>query len=223
MKIIRNMIIPLSGEKDAALRVLVGDVSDWIADDAPMQQYLPLLSPHRRTKADAFKQPRGRVLCVGVSLLLDMLLQEVGMREHDMSYVEGEHGKPLFVDNSLPVGDFSLSHSGHIVAAALIDHPSACRVGIDVQRVARYRPELVRRMFGAEERAALAACTTEAGREQLFTRYWCRAEAYAKATGQGLQWPTPTPPPEASFSSLDMEPEYGAWFCILHKSDITKQ
>ena len=215
MRVIRNWTVPLVGEKDASLRVLVGDVADWIADETLMIQYLPLLSPQRRVKADVFKQPRGRVLTIGASLLLDMLLQEVGLRERDMTYVEGEYGKPRFQDANVPVGDFSLSHSGHIVAAALIDHPSSTCVGIDVQRVTRYRPEVVRRMFGSEERATLAACVTEAERERCFTDMWCRAEAYAKATGRGLQWPAATPVPAARFSCLAMESDYGGWFCLL--------
>ena len=215
MKIIRKWTAPLMGEKEASLHVLVGDVADWMADDTQMLQHLPLLSPQRRAKADAFKQPRGRVLCIGASLLLDMLLQQVGLRERDMTYVEGEHGKPHFVDATVPLGDFSLSHSGHVVAAAMIDRPSPTRIGIDVQHVTRYRPELVRRMFGAEERAALAACVTETERERCFTDQWCRAEAYAKATGQGLQWPAPKPVPAAHFTNLMLEPDYGGWFCVL--------
>ena len=205
MRIVLDQTWPLAAEKDVHLRVLVGDVTSLIEDEAAVAQALEQLSPGRRAKAEAEKHPRGRALSIGVAQLLDRLLHEVGLRERDMSYAEGEHGKPRFSGSADAA--FSLSHSGHLAAAAMLDRPSACRVGLDVQRISRYRPELVRRVFNAEDRAVMAACTGEAERERLFTRLWCRAEAYAKATGQGLQWPCPTPSPQAHFTELDLGAE----------------
>ena len=215
MKILLDQTIPLPGEADTRLRVLVGDVTDLLKDEIQAAS-LPLLSPQRRAKAEAYKFPRGRTLCIGVSRLLDMLLQDVGLREKNMQYVEGEHGKPRFTDTVVGTGDFSLSHSGHLAAAALINRPSAYRVGIDVQHVTRYKPEIVRRVFTPEECAAMAACTSEAAREALFTERWCRAEAFAKATGRGLQLPAQVPGSEAQFMMLQTgEPDYAGCICLL--------
>ena len=44
-----------------------------------------------------------------------------------MTYAEGDHGKPAFFDSPL---HFNLSHSGHLVAAAM----GPTSLGIDIQR-----------------------------------------------------------------------------------------
>jgi 4'-phosphopantetheinyl transferase len=193
---------------ETTVRVLVADVQDLMNDEAAQTQALGGLSPARREKALACKNPRSRALSIGVALLLDQLLHPLGLRERDMTYVEGEHGKPTFIDAPL---HFNLSHSGHLVAAAM----GPTSLGLDIQRITHYRPELVRRLFGAEERAVLAACTTETEREHRFTELWCRAEAYAKATGRGLQWPVPTPSPTARFIPLTLPDDYCGCLCLL--------
>ena len=176
-----------------------------------------------------------------------------------MEYVEGEHGKPETVVN------FNLSHSGRMVAAAMMlpfrdstdtppspIHPTpqsfrsapceflevssdkvertleeslnfsrfqdfkiSIQLGLDIQHITRYRPELVRRMFNDADRARLAACTDETTRQRLFAQLWCRAEAFAKATGEGLRWPFPTPPNNAHFTDFEVGEEYCGSVCVI--------
>lgn len=214
-----DTIYPLADGTETVVRVLVADVQELMEDEEAQLQAIDRLSPQRREKALACKNPRSRALSIGVSLLLDKLLQPLGLREHDMTYVEGEHGKPVFQNHPL---HFNLSHSGRMVAAAMIQplsrplsRPGREALGLDIQHITRYRPELVRRVFGAVERATLAACTTEDELERRFTELWCRAEAYAKATGRGLQWPVPTPPPTSRFITLSLPANYCGTLCIL--------
>lgn len=224
MHLCLDTTFPLADGTEGAVRVVVADVQELIDDEAAQTKALSGLSPMRREKALACKNPRSRALSTGVSLLLDLLLQPLGLRERDMVYVVGEHGKPEFRDCPSP---FNLSHSGSLAAAAIV-LPDAAKeerrkedgrwqtfIGLDIQRITRYRPELVRRVFGVEERAALAACTTEGDRERLFTELWCRAEAYAKATGRGLQWPTLTPPPETRLITLSLPTDYCGCLCTI--------
>jgi hypothetical protein len=88
-------------------------------------------------------------------------------------------------------------------------------LGLDIQHITRYRPELVRRMFNAADRERLAACTDETARQRLFAQLWCRAEAFAKATGEGLRWPFPTPPPEAHFTDFEVGEDYCGSVCVI--------
>ena len=176
---------------------MVADISPLLKDHSLQAEALQVISPSRRAKAEACSNPRNSALSIGVALLLDRLLSEQGLREGEMEYVEGEHGKPSFVNH--PELLFNLSHSGSLVAAALLRNTNdeAVRLGVDLQRVTRYRPDIVRRMFSATDRALLASATDESERERIFAQCWCRTEAYAKATGIGLQWPFTEPPAEA--------------------------
>lgn len=197
----------------SGVRLLVGDVSPMVADGRLRAEAMEAVSPYRRAKAAALTQPRSQALSLGAALLLDALLSERGLRERDMNYVEGEHGKPGLQVGASPGGVprhavlFNLSHSGAMAAAAVLPNcrppdcpqPVKVQLGVDIQRVTRYRPELVRRVFSHADLSRLAACADEVSRERLFAQLWSRAEAYAKATGDGLRWPFPEPPAEARF------------------------
>ena len=203
------------GYDDICVRLLVADVSFLMTDEALLSGAMEMLSPQRRAKAEACRNLRVRVLSVGAALALDHLLCEHDLREQDMEYEEGNHGKPAFV-GEYAHWDFNLSHSGHMVAAVLAQSKMAdVPIGVDIQRVTNYRPELVRRMFSAEDRAQLAACTDETTRQRLFVQLWCRAEAFAKATGEGLRWPFPTPPREAVFHDFWVDEHYCGCLCGL--------
>ena len=188
----------------SGVRLLVGDVSPMVADARLRAEAMEGVSPFRRAKAVALTPPRSQALSLGAALLLDALLSERGLRERDMNYVEGEHGKAVL---------FNLSHSGALAAAALLANcqpqerpePQKILLGVDIQRVTRYRPELVRRVFSHADLARLSACPDEVSRESLFARLWSRAEAYAKATGDGLRWPFPEPPAEARFHDFAVD------------------
>ncbi len=81
------------------------------------------------------------------------------------------NGKPGFADVPL---FFSISHSGDVCAVAVSDRP----VGADIERVReQYRPRLIERSLSAAEKAAF---------DGDFTRLWCRKEAVAKMTGEGI-------------------------------------
>ena len=262
--IVLDRILPVGeaaeeGKAACHVHLLVADVSELMADEELLAQQTATLSPQRQAKATAIGNLRNRALSVGVALLFDRLLQEVGLREKDMEYVEGEHGKPETVVN------FNLSHSGRMVAAAMMlpfrdstdtppspIHPTpqsfrsapceflevssdkvertleeslnfsrfqdfkiSIQLGLDIQHITRYRPELVRRMFNDADRARLAACTDETTRQRLFAQLWCRAEAFAKATGEGLRWPFPTPPNNAHFTDFEVGEEYCGSVCVI--------
>lgn len=146
-----------------------------------------LLSHYRRAKTLRYRFDRGKWLSAGAGLLLDSMLREHGLLERDMTYIEGEHGKPAFA--SYPELHFNLSHSGSLVACALSDRP----VGVDVQQlVADLRPSLVRYIMSDQEIAALDALHSDNAKSLLFTQLWTLKESYVKATGHGLSHEFPS-------------------------------
>lgn len=187
-------------------------------NDTLRREALTNLSSYRREKSRAISHERGQAQSIGAALLLDQLLGELGLHERDMTYEENEHGKPSF--SSCPFIyplSFNLSHSAALAAAALLIPASATsalpNIGLDIQRTTHYRPELVRRVFSTADRQRLGSVADTATRERLFTQLWCRAEAYAKATGEGLRWPFPPPPATARFYDYDID-DYSLCLCI---------
>jgi phosphopantetheinyl transferase len=89
----------------------------------------------------------------------------------DVRFEQADDGKPL------PAGPWhwSLSHGGDLVAAVVHTAP----VGVDVERIADRRPEVVQRIVREHERAFLPAVGG-------FTRAWTAKEAVLKATQLGL-------------------------------------
>lgn len=219
--IVLDTRLPLAEMADNAIHLLVADVTPMMEDETLLQEAVGQLSPQRRSKAEACGNPRSRALTTGATLLLDHLLRPLGLREKDLSYEEGPHGKPSLQASTVPFDmTFNLSHSGHLAAAALYVGAAPYSIGLDIQRQTRYRPELVRRVYNDADRAQLAACTTEAERERCFAQLWCRAEAYAKATGEGLRWPFATPPADAHFTDFRVGDDYFGCLCTLRPETV---
>ena len=80
-------------------------------------------------------------------------------------------GKPYFLNANFY---FSISHSHGLCAVAVADKP----VGVDVEIIkTTYPPHLVERSLTDDEKAIY---------DGDFTRIWCRKEAVAKMTGEGI-------------------------------------
>jgi 4'-phosphopantetheinyl transferase len=82
-------------------------------------------------------------------------------------------GKPYWPDGP----DFSIAHSGELVACALA---TAGRVGLDLERADRVSTQQLRLVLDARERAAIAAG------ELTATAAFVMKEAVVKASGAGL-------------------------------------
>lgn len=217
LDIVIDRYVPIDENSQVKLHLLVADVSPLMEDGDFQSELLPSLSEKRRLKVETMSNNRSRALSIGVTLLLDRLLREQGLCESAMKYMEGEHGK-LYEATGRVV--FNLSHSGRMAAAATLLSSSflllsSISLGLDIQHVTRYRPELVRRIFSASQREQLAECKDETQRQRLFTHLWCRAEAYAKATGDGLQWPLPSPQIGSHFIDFEVGEGYCGSCCII--------
>lgn len=172
--------------------IYFADVTE-LNDKLLLWKILSRLSPERRAKAEAVKNPTGRLLSAGAGYLLSHALGRRGIEERVCSYSSGEHGKPCLAGH--PGLAFSLSHSGVMVMCAVSD---AGEVGCDIEALSHPSQSLARRVLTVGEQRHIAAAE-HPGDE--FIRLWTLKESYIKAIGTGLRTPLssfeilPGPPP----------------------------
>ena len=121
----------------------------------------------------------------GLLLLRRALREQYGIdcgdgRKPDL--MEGAHGKPYL--REYPQIQFNISHCMGLAVLAVGD----CSVGIDVEYVRPYREPLLKRVLSETELRQMEAAG-EAGREELFFRFWTLKESCVKAMGCGITVP----------------------------------
>ena len=117
---------------------------------------------------DSYKGAVKQASCSAWNLLYQLLMQN-NLPVSKVSF--NENGKPYFSDSLV---HFSISHSKGLCAAAVSDRP----IGVDIELCkAEYNPRLIERSLTEKEQATF---------DGDFTRLWCRKEAVAKMTGEGI-------------------------------------
>lgn len=91
-----------------------------------------------------------------------------------------ERGKPFLRDGQDLF--FNISHSGEYAVCAVSEYP----VGIDIERLRKYNPNVARRVCSGAELALLAQSKDPA---RLFYRLWTLKESFVKLTGTGIGVP----------------------------------
>lgn len=150
------------------MKVYICDIKNLL--DLPGTE---LLTSGRRTYMYRFQQNADRARCLAAGLMLRRILgdQQVGCIQ------TGKFGKPF-----LPGGPcFSISHSGDHVLVALDDR----EIGVDIEQILPWQPEMAQMVFTAAERAWLARQPGNAA----FYRLWTGKEAIMKVLGLGFQLP----------------------------------
>jgi 4'-phosphopantetheinyl transferase len=157
---------------------------DWLAVQ------LGLLSSDERQRYGRFHFDRDRYSYLTAHALLRTCLSTCAdLAPADWSFAARRHGRPEITNPGLEALRFNLSHTSGLVAC-VICHEDDC--GIDVESVRNARHQLdsiAQRMFSATEAAALAVLSGEA-RSRYFFQHWTLREAYVKALGVGIGFPT---------------------------------
>ena len=149
-----------------------------IADcsDEQYQNYLNSTPQWRREKASQYKMLDDRKRSVlAFALLQHALREEYGITEVP-EFVYNEFGKPSLPN--LPI-HFSLSHCKDAVACAVSDH----NIGIDVESIVPYNPDVARRVCTADE---LKMLRQSSNKNVEFIKLWTTKEAISKYEGMGL-------------------------------------
>ena len=158
--------------------VYIFDRLDQYTDEA-YEAHLSSLPAWRREKALQYKKLDDRKRSVLVFVLLQHALrEEYGITEVP-EFVYNEFGKPLLPN--LPI-HFSLSHCKDAVACAVSDH----NIGIDVETIVPYNPDVARRVCTAAE---LEMLEQSANKDVDFIKLWTVKEAISKYEGMGLSLP----------------------------------
>jgi phosphopantetheinyl transferase len=107
-----------------------------------------------------------------------------GMPLRDVGVVLAPGGKPTaVVPAPIAAPWFSLAHSGGYVAVAV----STCgRIGVDIEPCGPWKPVVLKRVFAPVDVERVTALEG-LERDRAFVRLWTMAEAFAKATGEGLR------------------------------------
>jgi 4'-phosphopantetheinyl transferase len=148
--------------------------------------FLALLSEDERARADRFVFGKDKRRFVTAHGALRLILGEyTGVDPHELSFAQGENGKPCLRPPANE-GDvfFNLSHSGDYTLIAVT---KCLRVGVDIEGIRSNIEylELSRRFFSPSECAWLDS-RPRSTQIAAFFRLWVVKEAFLKATGVGL-------------------------------------
>ena len=147
--------------------------------DEQYLKHLNALPVWRREKALQYKKLDDRKRSVLAFVLLQhSLREEYGITEVP-EFVYNEFGKPLF--SNLPI-HFSLSHCKDAVACAVSDH----NIGIDVESIVPYNPDVARRVCTPTE---LEMLEQSENKDTDFIKFWTIKEAISKYEGMGVSLP----------------------------------
>ena len=147
--------------------------------DKAYEAHLASLPIWRGEKALQYKKLDDRKRSVLAFVLLQRALrEEYGITEVP-EFVYNEFWKPSF--SNLPI-HFSLSHCKDTVACAVSDNI----IGIDVENIVPYNPDVARRVCTADEFKMLEQSSNK-GVE--FIKLWTVKEAISKYEGMGLSLP----------------------------------
>jgi 4'-phosphopantetheinyl transferase len=148
------------------------------------------LCDEERARAARFTFPRERGrFAAGRGRLRVILGGLLGAEPRSIAFVYGPRGKPALAPPWDASGlAFSLSHSA---GQALLAVSAGCAIGCDLEaeRDVRYGQAVARRFFSEDENRALAAYVGPSWTAAFF-RCWTRKEAFIKALGDGLAYPT---------------------------------
>lgn len=131
----------------------------------------------RREKALRYKFEQGRKECAYAYLLLCRGLREVYGIDEMPLFEYGEHGKPSIAGH--PEIFFNFSHCKNAIVCVLSDSD----IGVDVERVGRFKDALARHVLSDEEYSEVVSAPAP---DEAFTKYWTMKEAVLKLTGDGL-------------------------------------
>ena len=147
--------------------------------DEQYQNHKNLISEWRREMALQYKKLNDRKRSVLAFVLLQHALrEEYGITEIP-EFVYNEFGKPSLPN--LPI-HFSLSHCKDAVACAVSDN----NIGIDVETIVPYNPDVARRVCTATE---LEMLEQSDNKDTDFIKLWTIKESISKFDGLGLIMP----------------------------------
>jgi 4'-phosphopantetheinyl transferase len=164
-------------------------VPEAVQEPSTLETCLSLLCEQelRQYRRFHFAEDRHRYL-VSHALVRNVLSRYVDLRPAEWNFSRSQHGKPEVANPGIPALQFNLTHTAGL-AGCVVSFSDAC--GIDAEKITgRHNPAgVAKRMFSEAETRELEQLEGEAYLEHFFTR-WTLREAYVKARGIGISFPT---------------------------------
>lgn len=122
------------------------------------------------------------------ALARSSLSRYAGTTPGNWCFTSGEHGRPEIAGSNPQQLRFNITHTDGLVGCAIT---SASDCGLDAEKLVprRMMPAVARRMFSAQDCRRLEALD-ESSQTDFFLSRWTLREAYVKARGIGISFPT---------------------------------
>jgi 4'-phosphopantetheinyl transferase len=162
---------------------------ETVANPSQLEACRSVLSTDEMRRAARLRFPADRHLyLVSHALVRRVLSAYCTIAPQQWLFSCNERGKPEIANSAAPALRFNLTHT-HRLAACIVSMGVDC--GIDAEHIStRHNPKgVARRMFSPEEVARLEALRDDA-RLEYFYSGWTLREAYVKARGLGIAFPT---------------------------------
>ena len=179
-------------------------------------RYVKYISEERQARVERMRSEKDRITSVVAELTVRMrIMAETGLKNEEISFDYGEHGKPFL--HGREDFQFSFSHAGGYVAFVC-----GCRsVGVDIERTDREKENIARKHFTENEYEAIYT-----RREKTFAEIWTAKEAYVKYLGTGLSKGLNTfdvldGSTGCRFVSFDIPGGYTATVCLDTDDEVT--
>ncbi|TCK18860.1 4'-phosphopantetheinyl transferase [Thiogranum longum] len=160
-----------------------------ISDSAILQYCHEILDPDERSKVDRFLHPRdSHSYLVSHAMVRSVLSRYAAIAPSDWRFSHGKHGRPEIACENQARLRFNLTHTNGL-AACIVTNNDKC--GIDAERLKdRTNPlGVAKRMFSSHEHEQLQKYEGTAFLKYFYER-WTLREAYVKALGIGISFPT---------------------------------
>ncbi len=164
-------------------------IPESVQDDGILQQLTAILSEEELDRYRRFHFPadRHRYL-VSHALVRKTLSKYVDISPADWTFSYGKHGRPEISNPDVAALRFNLTHTPGLVGC-VVTLDNDC--GIDAELISgRHNPKgVAERMFSASECLEMRQLKDATLLDYFFTR-WILREAYVKARGIGISFPT---------------------------------
>lgn len=160
-----------------------------VCDPAVLQHCRDILNTEEREKLGRFVRPQdSHQYLVSHALVRNVLSRYADIAPSDWRFIQGKHGRPEIIPDTRTRLRFNLTHTSGL-AACIVTLDDDC--GIDAELLhERSNPlGVAKRMFSAQELDQLQQRKGQAFLEYFYER-WTLREAYVKARGIGISFPT---------------------------------
>jgi len=164
-------------------------IPETLRDDETLHRLTAILSEEEleRYRRFHFSADRHRHL-ISHALVRETLSRYVDLPAADWHFSQGDHGRPEIANPDVPAIRFNLTHTAGLVCC-IVTLEDDC--GIDAEKVTTRHAthQIAQRMFSEAEHRELQQLEGLDHLKYFFT-HWTLREAYVKARGIGISFPT---------------------------------